>query len=71
MKEEQLNEYDWHVGIGQRCGRLTSYLTHFIEQMTPDQRELIAIEFDRNLFSTDKAMANRFRDANNNDLINN
>jgi hypothetical protein len=66
-------EYDWHVAIGGRCGTLTSYLAHFIPQMTPDQRELVAREFDKGLFDSDEAIAKRFRegDANNTSHENN
>ncbi len=39
--------------------------------ITPDDRELIAIQFDTHIFQGDEDMAKRFRDANNKDTINN
>lgn len=68
---QTLKEYEWHVAVGGRCGTLTAYLSHLIPQMTPDQRELIALEFDKGLFDSDEAIAKRFRDANYKDTINN
>ena len=65
------SEYDRYLNICSRCGTLSAYLVNFIDKMTPDQREIIAIQFDQNLFGTDEAMAKRFRDANNKDTINN
>lgn len=65
------SDYDWHVSVGARCGALTAYLTNFIGQMTPDQREIVAQQFDRGLFDSDKAMAERFRNANNTSHENN
>jgi hypothetical protein len=65
------SEFDRYLAICSRCGTLSAYLVNFIDKMTPDQRELVAIQFDQNLFGTDEAIAKRFRDANNKDSINN
>lgn len=64
-------EFERQTQLGARCGYFAAYLANFIDQMTPDQREIIAIQFDQNLFVTDKAMAERFRNANNTQTINN
>ena len=69
--EAHMEEFDRQTQLGARCGYFAAYLTNFIDQMTPDQREIIAIQFDQNLFGTDKAMAERFRNANNTQPINN
>lgn len=69
--EAHIEEFDRQTQLGARCGTLAAYLANFIDQMTPDQREIVAIQFDQNLFGTDEAMAKRFRDANNKDTINN
>lgn len=64
-------EFEWYMNVGGRCGTLTAYLASLIDQMTPDQREIVAREFDKGLFSSDEAMAKRFRDANNKEVTNN
>lgn len=65
------SEFERYLAICAQRGTFATYLTNFIDQMTPDQREIIAIQFDQNLFGTDKAMAERFRNANNTSHENN
>lgn len=64
-------EFDRYLAICAQRGAFAVYLTNLIDQMTPDQREIVAIQFDQNLFGTDEAMAKRFRDANNKETFNN
>lgn len=56
-------DYDWFISIGGRCGMFSAYLDRVSQHFHPDELELIAMEFDKNIFSTDAAMAKRFRDA--------
>ncbi len=60
-----------YEAILRRLGALESYITCLIGDITPDDRELIAIQFDTHIFQGDEAMAKRFRDFNNTSHENN
>lgn len=65
------SDYEWFCAIGGRCGMFTAYLNHLSDKLTADEREIIAQEFDKDIFQSDKAMAERFRNANNTSHENN
>jgi len=60
-----------YEAILRRLGAMETFLTVLMDDMTADDRELIAQQFDTHIFESDEAMAKRFRDANNTSHENN